>query len=327
MASSAAAVVARAPMAVAVPTWSLEQEDLAVGALLCSALVLPFRRSFHLGTTRGVTGGDARRGLCFSWHRLPSPRRLGPAVLHRLECTAQVCRTASPGSLLPQRLDPVEVPWPSLRGRPSVPTPPWPPALEASTGAAAWPWQAGAGTTRAPPSSGTAPPPARQAELGCGSRGRSSAAPSFAPRASPPYGSRRHPHGRGGRRPRRRPGAAAAGPIRRGHLLTRPRGGAEKGARSWPRRTRGGPAGHHARSVLLNRSVRSATTSTRRREAMARREGRWPMGQLEGMTAARGAREGGCWGASASVRAEAGRRSKGGGGAMRREAERYVRRG
>ena len=58
---------------------------------------------------------------------------------------------------------------------------------------------------------------------------------------------------------------------------------------------------------------------------MARREGRWPMGQLEGGTA-RGARAGGCQGASVSVRAEAGRRSEGGGGAMRREAERCVRR-
>ena len=44
---------------------------------------------------------------------------------------------------------------------------------------------------------------------------------------------------------------------------------------------------------------------------MARREGRWPMWQLEGGTA-RGARAGGCQGASVSVRAEAGRRSEGG---------------
>ncbi|KAG2613363.1 hypothetical protein PVAP13_4KG350688 [Panicum virgatum] len=117
-----------------------------------------------------------------------------------------------------------------------------PPAQEASTGVAAWPWRAGAVTTRAPLSSGAAPPRAPQTELGRGSRGRSSTAPSFAPARSPPCGSRRHPHGLGGRRPRRRPEAAAV-PIRRRHLPPRPCGGAETDARSWPRRTLGGPAG------------------------------------------------------------------------------------
>jgi len=56
-----------------------------------------------------------------------------------------------------------------------------PPAQEASTGAVAWPWRAGAVTTRAPLSSGAAPPRAPRTELGRGSRGRSSAEPSFAP--------------------------------------------------------------------------------------------------------------------------------------------------
>ncbi|KAG2620584.1 hypothetical protein PVAP13_3NG209813 [Panicum virgatum] len=154
------------------------------------------------------------------------------------------------------------------------------------------------------------PPPARLL-LQCGRR--SLAAPSFAPRTSPPCGSRRHPHGRGGRRPRRclEAAAAAGAPILQRHLPPRARGGAETGARrggdgraAGRRRARGGaetgarsrPAGHAGRLVLPNRSVRFATTSTRRREAVARREGRWPMGQLEGGTAVRGAREGRCRG-------------------------------
>jgi len=106
-------------------------------------------------------------------------------VLHRLEWTAQVCRTASPGSLLPQRLAcawvPPGCPRPvSTGGRPFPPRA-RPPVQEASTGEVAWPWRGGAGTARAPPSSGAPPPPARQAELGRGSCEWSSAAPSFAP--------------------------------------------------------------------------------------------------------------------------------------------------
>ena len=112
-----------------------------------------------------------------------------------------------------------------------------PPAQEASTGAAAWPWRARAVTAQAPPSSGAAPPPAWQTELGRGSRGRSSATPSFAParlsslwlKASSPWA--------------RRPSTTAA-----------PRSGGDSGpdpaepppakaTRSWPRRMHGGPAG------------------------------------------------------------------------------------